>query len=59
MPLPIVSRCVRIQEVPSSSVVSLLYGKIFELKYFFLSSVWPAESSIYKLLSLSRLHVTM
>lgn len=31
MPVPVVSRCVRIQEVPFSSLVSLLYGKILEL----------------------------
>lgn len=31
MPVHVVSRCVRIQEVPFSSLVSLLYGKILEL----------------------------
>lgn len=59
MPLPVVSRCVRIQEVPSSSVVSLLYGKIFELKYFFLSSVWSAEYSISINFLCQDFHVTM
>lgn len=31
MPVTVVSRCVRIQEVPFSSLVSLLYGKTLEL----------------------------
>lgn len=49
------------EEVPSSSVVSLLHGKMFELKFFFfLSSVWPAEYGILIYCFLCHnFHVTM
>lgn len=29
-------RCMRVQEMPSSSMISPLYDKIFEFKYYYL-----------------------
>lgn len=45
------------EEVPSSSVVSLLHGKMFELKFFFFSFICLACRiwNSYILLSLSQL----